>query len=658
MRTPLALGSGLALVLAVGLAACGSSGGTEPVPDAVQDQGHLPDLPLDVADDLADDPGTTDEGNVDTGVVDTPTPDEGTADVPPADGWTQPCDPDGASLCSEDGYRKYTCTEGAWVAYECMVQEGRLCEDGACVDPWRYASPAFGTCPDEPLATPESLAQKAAHYDELAPRLHIHPQLKWAMNVTLKQVEVDCEGEQVPPCLAPIASEAEATWEDVAQWHTGENDGLWSALYLTSQAFRYGATKSPEALANIKLLLEGQVTRMRITGVPGIFTRQFIPPNVPGIACPDPVTQIGHYTTDLEKDDNRWVQVREDGCVWAVDRVSGEWTTTPEGMTQPHCGLDDYAGWCWLDNVSQDEYAGHMLALGVLWKLVDDPDVRDTVRDLMTQVGVHLMENDLFFVDWDGRQTEHGKLHALSFADTPGFLAALSMDYILQAAVASGRQDLWDYYHLCLLQQGGGQCEGWPHWNEEAYDTEYLPMMELYVGLQDCKSNWNNFSMVLCAMHNLVWFETEPALREHIQWVLDQKFINEPGRTRTMIVQGNPWFNFTFAAFKRLGPGSDGPALGPVEEGICSLRQFPASKQIRDADSSGAYPHFCETRLGGSATEFPVPVAERCISTFEWWRDPYARQTCTANAYRFNQPGDYLLPYWMGRYFGFIPEEL
>lgn len=644
----------LAIAAAAFLAACGTSDGGTPdpgtTPDAVQDPGTPDEGPAD--------PGTPDEGPGDPGVPDVPEDQGPIPDLPPVDGWSLPCDTqEGEVVCSPDAYIKYTCTGGAWVAYECMAREGRLCEDGECVDPWRYKTAPFGTCPDDPLATPETLAAKAAHYDDIAPRLHVHPDLKWAMNVTLKKVEVACEGEQVPPCYAPIASEAEATWQDVDRWHTGENDGLWSGLYLASQAFRYGATKSPEALANIKLLLEGEVTRMRITGVPGLFTRQFIPPNVPGIACPDPETQKDHYTTDKEKDDNRWVQVREDGCVWVVDRVSGEWTKTPTGVAEPHCGLDDYAGWCWLDNVSQDEYAGHMLALGILWKLVDNEDVRATVKDLMTQVGVHLMQNDLFFVDWDGRQTEHGKLHALSFADTPGFLAALSMDYILQAAVASERQDLWDYYHLCLLQQGGGQCEGWPHTLEDPYDT-YLPIMELYVGTEDCKSNWNNFSMVLCAMHNLAWYETTPALREHIQWVLDQKFINEPGRTRTMILQGNPWFNFTFAAMKRLGPGSDGPAYGPVEEGICALKQFPASKVIRAADSAATYDHYCETRLGGSATEFPVPVAERCISTFEWWSDPYARETCAADPYRINQPADYLLPYWMGRYFGFIPEAL
>ena len=219
-----------------------------------------------------------------------------------------------------------------------MLEQGRLCEQDACVDPWRYGSPTWGTCPDEPLATADSLGEKAVRYDELAARLHIHPELDWIANVT----------------IAPGVSEGDATWEDVERWWTGENDGLWSALYLTSQAFRYAVTRSEESLANVRQLLDGMATRMAVTGVPGLFTRQYIPPGVPGISCPQ---DDENYVVDVEKDDNQWVRVGDDGCVWVVDPDSREW------QRSDHCGLDAFADWCWLDNVSVDEYSGHMFAL-------------------------------------------------------------------------------------------------------------------------------------------------------------------------------------------------------------------------------------------------------------------------------------------------------
>jgi len=282
--------------------------------------------------------------------------------------------------------------------------------------------------------------------------------------------------------------------------------------------------------------------------------------------------------------------------------------------------------------------------------------VQATVKDLLTQVAMHLKQNDLYFVDWDGRQTEHGKLHVLSFADSPGFLSAMSMAYILMGAQASGDASLRAYYDDCLIQTHG-QCEGWPYPEEDPY-PDYLSMMLMYIGPEGCLANYNNFSMVFSSLQLLTWFETRPALHAQVQKVFDENFMREAGQPRALIVQGNPWFNFGWAAFKRLGPGSDGPATQAVQEGICSLKQFPASKVQVAKDTESKYPHYCDQRNGGSACEFPVPVNERCVATFEWWGDPYDRETCGADPWVVKMPADYLLPYWMGRYFGFLPETL
>ena len=127
---------------------------------------------------------------------------------------------------------------------------------------------------------------------------------------------------------------------------------------------------------------------------------------------------------------------------------------------------------------------------------------------------------------------------------------------------------------------------------------------------------------------------------------------------RALIGQHNAWYNVMWASMKRLGPDSDGPAHQAVEDLVCSLRQFPASKARPTLDPGATYPHYCDGRLGGSQTEHPIPVAERCPSRFLWWGSPYGRSGCQAAPEQLKQPADYLLAYWMGRYFGFIPEAL
>ncbi|MBK7580301.1 MAG: hypothetical protein IPI67_08870 [Myxococcales bacterium] len=355
----------------------------------------------------------------------------------------------GAVQCSPDAFTLQRCEDGAWKATECMRDQGKLCEAGSCVDPWRFGDPKFDQCTGEPKATAESLRQKAEYFEEVSRRLHVHPKLGW-----MSDVKLPCAGSD---CTKAGVAETSATWQDVASWESGENDGLWSALYLGAEAYRWAATKDPAALDMLKLLLAGEVTRMRVTGVPGIFTRQLIPPGIQGIACPsDPQA----YVPDVEKDDNRWVKVGDDGCLESVDATTLAWKKSNV------CGLADLAGYCFLDNVSEDEYAGHMFGLGAVAKLVDDADIQAIVKQLLVQVGDHLIEHQLTLVDWDGRVTEHGRLWAGSFFG--GYNATMSLSFIKTIALATGIQKYEAFYQDCLLQRSGETLHWAPGCHEQA----------------------------------------------------------------------------------------------------------------------------------------------------------------------------------------------
>ena len=551
------------------------------------------------------------------------------------------CEPDQWS-CSDDALSATTCADGAWVTTNCMADFGQLCEQGRCVEPWRFGNPNWGRCPDEALATAESLHQKMAFYEDIAARLHIHPQLRWIAAVTLP-----CDGAD---CSRPSPDESSATIADVESFHTGENDGLWSALYLAAEAFRYGATKDAQALANIKLLMAGQRDRLNVTGVPGVFTRQYIPPGIDGIACPaDPA----EYVPDVEKDDNQWVRISDAGCVQTADPISLEW------VDSDHCGLDDYRGWCWLDNVSQDEYAGHMFALGAVFKLVDDPQVQTDVVQMLREIGTHLVETRLVITDWDGRPVEHGRLYAMALDNFPGFNAAMAMDYLKICAEATGDEAIIDFYENCLLQKGGElDCIQRPIESPRPY-TEHLSNSGIYVGADSCMSNWNNISMHFASLHNLIWFERDFEVRQVLQHHLQHEAFDPPDTPRPVVVQNNTWFDFIYAAHKDLGPNSTGPAYEAVENGICMLRQFPASQSVAAVDCPvGKCDPVCLDRLGHDLGAYPRQVAERCASTFLWWGNPYQLRGCAENRRVINVPTDYLLTYWMGRYYEFIDEDM
>ena len=541
----------------------------------------------------------------------------------------------GQTRCSDDALLLDECIEGAWVTTDCLAEQGRLCQDGRCVDPWRYGSPQFDACENDPDATVLTLVEKAEKYDLLAQTLHVHPQYKRLENVTVAQGYTD----------------QNATWENVVQWHTGENDGLWTGLYIASQAFRYAATKEQQALDNLELMLEGMRMGMEITGVPGLFTREYINPDISGMACP---ANNDSYLPDVEKDDNRWVRVDTDGTILVWDGAAFERTS--------HVVPVEFAGYCWLDNVSKDEYSGHMLALGAVWMLVDDPTVRGLAEGLLDRVGSHFLDNGMVTVDWDGRITEHGRYWPLALDDWPGYNAILGLSYIQMAAAATGRPDLHDFYTDCLLQQNGPN-DCLPHYLTPPVSyADFLKLTGLYWGHDACKANWNNFAMTFVGMFTLVWYERDAALRAQYQDILENTMFTHRGNVREMRNQLNAAWSLIAASMKNTGPGSTGQDVEAVNGAICALRQFPESQAVPTLDvGEQDFPinPNCESRFAGEFLTFdPVPVYQRCPSTFIWWGNPYEHQHCTENLQSIRSPADYLLPYWMARYFGYIDQAM
>src|SRR5204863_8550418 len=52
-----------------------------------------------------------------------------------------------------------------------------------------------------------------------------------------------------------------------------DNDGLWTALYIASQSFRYAVTKAPEAKAQAWRSMQALLRLESLTGLPGFPAR-------------------------------------------------------------------------------------------------------------------------------------------------------------------------------------------------------------------------------------------------------------------------------------------------------------------------------------------------------------------------------------------------
>ncbi|PZX54695.1 hypothetical protein LV84_02848 [Algoriphagus ratkowskyi] len=143
-----------------------------------------------------------------------------------------------------------------------------------------------------------------------------------------------------------------------------DNDGLWTSMYLASQGFRYAVTEEQEALDQVRQSLLAMERLYTINPVPGFPSRSF--------------ERSGYI--EILSDPERW-QPTED----------------PE--------------WDWKTTTSSDEVIGHVFVFSVLAEVVKDKWVREKSIELLDTLMSHIIKNDMYLVDFDGKPTLWGKWH-------------------------------------------------------------------------------------------------------------------------------------------------------------------------------------------------------------------------------------------------------
>jgi len=141
-----------------------------------------------------------------------------------------------------------------------------------------------------------------------------------------------------------------------------DNDGLWTSMYLGSQIFRYAVTGSDEALQNCISSLDAMERLYTINPVEGFPSRSF--------------ERSGFI--DVLSNPERW-----------------QHSSDPE--------------WDWKATTSSDEAIGHIFAFGAMAELIDVDSLRTKAINLIDKLMQHIVDNDLYLVDYDGRPTMWGR---------------------------------------------------------------------------------------------------------------------------------------------------------------------------------------------------------------------------------------------------------
>jgi len=142
-------------------------------------------------------------------------------------------------------------------------------------------------------------------------------------------------------------------------FENSDNDGLWTAMYLGAEAFRYSVTHSKEALQNCRESFEAMERLYSINQIPGFPSRSF-------------------ERTGYNKGDTPWRKAPE------ID-------------------------WDWKSTTSSDEAIGHIFAFGAIAELVDDADLRKRAITLIDTLMQHIVDHNFYMIDWHGQPTLWGR---------------------------------------------------------------------------------------------------------------------------------------------------------------------------------------------------------------------------------------------------------
>ncbi|RLD63194.1 MAG: hypothetical protein DRI95_12035 [Bacteroidetes bacterium] len=378
-----------------------------------------------------------------------------------------------------------------------------------------------------------------------------------------------------------------------------DNDGLWTSMYLAAELFRYAVTKSEDAKLNAYEAFEGMERLTAITGLDGFPARTYERDGY----------EMGMETNGFSEE-WRLEYIKKNGRIWQ---------------------LSEDKRWRWKSNTSSDESAGHFFAYALFAELAPDKEWRDRAIHQIKIEADHLIENDWYLTDWNGKPTAWGKFNPKYVNSYPMIVGDRRLNSTLILAF------LQSAYHFTgdkKYKKKAYQLIN-THGYEENASSPPIPDDIMKKGsLMDYGVEWNHSD-------DEMYFLTAPAF-------VNYSFTDEQKQKHFKAVKGhwemersekNPLWNFIYA----LVGGTD----YDLDESVWWLKEFPMDLvlwSIKNSDRKDLVR--IEPNIRGQEYSEVLPPDECPVHLFN---GAYHNNSNSAAA-REDPPYLFLLPYWAGRY--------
>jgi uncharacterized protein (TIGR03437 family) len=251
--------------------------------------------------------------------------------------------------------------------------------------------------------------------------------------------------------------------------------------------------------------------------------------------------------------------------------------------------------WIWVDNTSRDEVVGAFFGIGAAYDLVDDASVKSGITSLAT-----LMLGFIAHHSWSPNDD----------IDNTFLLRPEELKMLLQVQ-----------HHVDPAHAIGGPLLSLPIDTAVAFDVQ-------------SNSSYFKFNLDYMTFYNLIRIEDNGDNRGAYKIV----------RNHTASHQ-NAFFDIIDRSINGADSARDEEMVGLLNQWLERPRRDP---YVDDSK---------EVKVCGSEACDPIPVPIRPATDFLWQRDPF--QLAGGGTGATEGAGiDYILPYWMGRYYGVIQETV
>ena len=373
-----------------------------------------------------------------------------------------------------------------------------------------------------------------------------------------------------------------------------DNDGLWTSMYLGGEIFRYAVTKSEDALQNCRESLDAIERLYTINGMKGFPSRSF--------------------------ERSGWMKHLSDPDRWK-NSADKEWD--------------------WKATTSSDEAIGHIFALGAMAELIADQDIRSRSIHLIDILMDHIVDHDMYLIDFDGKPTLWGKWNPEYVNARPKNVGDRKIN---SSNIVAMLQTAYHFTHKEKFRQKAFELMN----NYGYFENLMQKMANISPAAPDAdeiskmlSEDWNHSDdeMYFVGYWGLYRYAFNDTLKESFKAsIIDHWQIERPEKE-------GAWNIFTALT---------GTANFDLKEAAWWLREYPIdmiewviiNSNRKDIDK-------LEPNFRGQTTKEVLPPDERPIHRHNGNMFSLDRQG--GNGTSESSAGDiWLLPYWMGRYLGVI----